>query len=85
LTEAIQAVGFRGQKEAQDREAISQTEYALLAETVNETTNQLNGIINYAQVLADSEDDELSADQKDLLGKIMETGGDIARSWKKIQ
>ncbi len=85
LAEAIKTAGIKGRGLAQEQQAASQADYALLAETVNETTNQLNGIINYAQILADSEDGELSADQKELLGKIMETGGDIARSWKKIQ
>jgi hypothetical protein len=85
LAEAIRSVGIRSQRVAQDQEATAQADYALLAETVNETTNQLNGIINYAQVLVDSGEDELSADQIELLTKIMETGGAIARSWKKIQ
>ena len=31
---------------------------ALLAETINETTNQLNGIMNYAQLLSDTAEEE---------------------------
>lgn len=85
LTEAIRGAGIRGKGQEHDQHSAPQADYSLLAETVNETTNQLNGIINYAQILADSEDDELSTDQKELLGKIMETGGAIAGAWKKIQ
>lgn len=57
-------------------------ERRLLAETVNETTNQLNGIINYAQILAD--DDSRSQEERELLRKIIDSGGDIAESWRKI-
>lgn len=39
LTEAIQTVGIRGRGLAKEQQAASQADYALLAETVNETTN----------------------------------------------
>ncbi len=58
---------------------------ALMAETVNETTNQLNGIINYAQLLIDSHDgSELSDEQKMMLEKIMESSLEIAKDWQKL-
>ena len=58
---------------------------ALMAETVNETTNQLNGIINYAQLLIDSQDSaELSEEQRLMLEKIMENGLEIAKDWQKL-
>lgn len=84
LTEAIRSLGNKIQNEEKDT-TVGDASYGLLAETVNETTNQLNGIINYAQILADSEEGQLTADQKELLVKIMETGTTMARSWKKIQ
>ena len=52
-----------------------------LAEVVNETTNQLNGIINYAQLLADSSSMARGSEEEHLLHKIMEAGNDMARSW----
>ncbi len=58
---------------------------ALLAETVNETTNRLNGIINYAQLLSDSADQlGMAEDQKEMLQKIIDSGVNIAREWQKI-
>lgn len=60
-------------------------QYSVLAEIVNETTNRLNGIINYAQLLYDMGDRENPAQNKELLGKIMTAGSEIAGIWKKIQ
>lgn len=58
---------------------------ALLAETVNETTNQLNGIMNYAQLLCDSADElALPAKEREMLEKIIEGGTRIAGAWGKI-
>ena len=84
LTEKIKSqIKRRSSAEEREKGTVS-AQYDLLAETVNETTNQLNGIINYAQLLADSEDRELPDQQKELLDKIMEAGTDIARSWKNL-
>jgi nitrate/nitrite-specific signal transduction histidine kinase len=59
---------------------------ALLAETVNETTNRLNGIMNYAQLLYDSSDQmQMKEEQKSMLRKIMDGGVDIAHEWQKIK
>ncbi len=58
---------------------------ALLAETINETTNQLNGIMNYAQLLSDSaEEEDLSEEKKRMLGKIIEGGAKIASVWRRV-
>ena len=57
---------------------------ALLAETINETTNQLNGMMNYAQLLSDTADDQdLSEEQKEMLQKIIEGGSKIASVWRR--
>jgi hypothetical protein len=46
---------------------------------INEATNQLNGIINYSQLLADScEMENASGDQKQILGKIIQNGEQCA-------
>ena len=59
---------------------------ALLAETVNETTNGLNGIINYAQLLYDSSDQlQLTEEQMVMLQKIIDSGVHIANEWQKIK
>lgn len=59
-------------------------ELSLIAETVNETTNQLNGIINYAQLLADEESRDLSSEESELLQKIIDSGVSIAEKWQKL-
>lgn len=66
-------------------EKIDPDHYSLLAEIINESTNQLNGLINYTQLLADTEEQTYSRQQKELLGKILEIGTGIARSWQKLQ
>ena len=59
---------------------------ALLAETVNETTNRLNGIINYAQLLYDSSDQlQITDEQMEMLQKIIDSGAHIAHEWQKIK
>ncbi|MFW2367449.1 MAG: hypothetical protein ACN4GW_13610 [Desulforhopalus sp.] len=59
---------------------------ALLAETVNETTNRLNGMINYAQLLQDSADHlGMSEEQQDMLQKIIDSGVHIANEWQNIK
>lgn len=57
---------------------------ALLAEMVNETTNQLNGIINYAQILADDDSGTFSERERELLQKIIHSGVNMAETWQKI-
>ena len=57
----------------------------MLAETVNETTNQLNGIINYAQLLTDMAEEKASSpEEREMLRKIIDGGTRIAGIWRKI-
>gem|GEM_PF-402333 len=58
---------------------------ALLAEAVNETTNSLNGIINYAQLLYDSTDHAISEEHKEMIQKIIDGGARIAGQWQKLK
>jgi hypothetical protein len=59
---------------------------ALLAETVNETTNRLNGIINYAQLLKDSAEHlSMTQEQQEMLEKIIDSGAYIAEEWQNIK
>lgn len=57
---------------------------AVLAETINETTNRLNGMINCAQLLADTDNPARSNEEKALLERIIDSGARIAESWKKF-
>ena len=59
-------------------------EYGLIAEKINETTNQLNGIINYAQILADTKGEELTDQNVEMVEKIIDSGNEIAQSWQKL-
>lgn len=59
---------------------------ALLAGKVNETNNQLNGIINYAQLLYDSSEQlQMNEEQQEMLQKIIDSGVHIANEWQKIK
>jgi hypothetical protein len=62
----------------------SSLQHAILADMINETTNQLNGIINYAQIIADDADRDLSDRQREMLHKIIDSGQNIAKTWQKI-
>ncbi|SDO87288.1 hypothetical protein [Desulforhopalus singaporensis] len=56
-----------------------------LQEAVNETTNGLNGIINYAQLLYDSVDEVTdSEDRKEMLQRIITSGSEMAKTWQKL-
>ncbi|MBW1636605.1 MAG: hypothetical protein JRJ68_10065 [Deltaproteobacteria bacterium] len=51
---------------------------------INETTNGLNGIINYAQILADSgESDDMSDEQKRMIKKIISESEKTAMKLQK--
>jgi hypothetical protein len=85
LAEAIGQLALRSSIDGVKIEQNGTEVKALLAETVNETTNRLNGIINYAQLLSDSADQlGMAEDQKEMLQKIIDSGVNIAREWQKI-
>ena len=64
----------------------SQKTRMLLAEAINETTNRLNGIINYAQLLSDSDEaHKLSPEQLAMLDKIIDSGANIAQDWQNLK
>lgn len=89
LIELVDALQLRSSK-AKDQglfqtKELDHAHYALLGEVVNESVNHLNGIINYTQLLADTDETHYSREQKELLDKILETGAEIAQLWKKIQ
>ncbi len=85
LAAAIEQLALRS-SDRSSQESEGRDVQALLAETVNETTNRLNGIINYAQLLYDSADQlQLTEEQLTMLQKIIDSGGHIAHEWQKIK
>jgi hypothetical protein len=85
LAEAIEQLVLRSHGRV-GQESNGRDVEALLAETVNETTNRLNGIINYAQLLYDSSDQlQLTEEQLAMLQKIIDSGLHIANEWQKIK
>lgn len=85
LAEAIEQLALRSEGRV-GLEQNGRDVEALLAETVNETTNRLNGIINYAQLLYDSSDQlQMTEEQLAMLQKIIDGGVHIAHEWQKIK
>ena len=85
LAELAEAIGQRRQRGRQQDSDAGDAAMALLAETVNETTNQLNGIMNYAQLLSDTAEElDLPREHREMLHKIIEGGTRIAGTWGKI-
>lgn len=85
LTGAVRSL--LGEKEEAARQGEKrgvEREYAVIAEKINETTNHLNGIINYAQILADTESGGLTGHDLDMVEKIIVSGNEIAQSWHEI-
>lgn len=78
LSATREVAGDRGGEE------VSGFEQAMLAGVINETTNQLNGIINYAQLLADDDSPSRSSQERELLQKIIDSGTSIAANWQKM-
>lgn len=85
LAEAIEKLAIRSPDKS-SQEQNGRAVQTLLAETVNETINRLNGIMNYAQLLYDSADQQpLTEEQLAMLQKIIDSGADIANEWQKIK
>lgn len=82
LAQAIEDHLNKKQAPGADEEQSAQ--YSLFVEHINGSTNQLNGLINYAQLLADTDEHLYSHDQKELLKKIIETSTTIEKSWKQF-
>jgi len=55
----------------------------LLSGAMNETANNLNGIINYAQLLLEA-DSGLSAEQSEMLNNIVENAERISAHWQGL-
>jgi len=55
----------------------------LLSTIINETTNGLNGMINYAQLLLESEV-EIGSAQRQMLQQIIDNGERVASQWQDV-
>ncbi len=88
LTLAINefALSMGGQRHAPEGVGLEKQEArALLADTINETTNQLNAILNYAQLLSDTaEEAQLPEEKREMLQKIIDEGMKIANIWRRL-
>ena len=69
---------------SRDEGTDASADHDLLSETVNETTNNLNAVINYAQLLLESGSEELSAEQREMIGRIVASGERIGEQWQRI-
>jgi len=87
LVEGLESLARKANSENSNTSDESAQEAAkLLKEAVNESTNRLNGIMNYAQLLYDSLDDvEGTEEQRQMLQKIIDSGAGIAEEWQKIK
>ncbi len=68
--------------QGEDSSQVSE-EREILSRTINETANNLNAMINYAQLLLESET-QPSGEQKRMLEQIIDSGERIADQWQKI-
>ncbi len=69
---------------ARDTSLTIDPELNLLSKTVNETTNNLNAVINYAELLLESGPEELTAEQREMLSRIVDSGVRIGDRWQSI-
>ncbi len=78
----IRQLSVRSESAESPERGENDLQHSLFAEKVNETTNHLNGIINYAQVLVDNESGSLTEQEREMLQKIIDSGVTIAAAWK---
>lgn len=84
MTEVINGLLQHRQSENGENESLKKHDLQLAA-IINEGTNLSNGIINYAQLLSDSfQETTVTAEEKDILAKIIFSGERIADILKKI-
>jgi hypothetical protein len=86
LTDAMSELCRRNRTESGETESsMQQEQHKQLAAIINEGTNLSNGIINYAQLLADScQEKGDTSEEKMILAKIISAGERIADILKKI-
>lgn len=65
-------------------EAGGSPEQELLSQAINETTNGLNAVINYAELLLESDSEALNEEQRHMLHRIVESGSKVGGRWQSI-
>lgn len=84
LIEAIETQLRAGKMDAAKASDEELAQYSLFVEHINNSTNQLNGLINYVQLLVDTDEQLYSAEQRELLEKVLSTSREIEKSWQQI-
>lgn len=84
LVESVNTMLASRQSPDQSGDAPAEADHDLLSQTVNETTNSLNAVINYAELLLESGTDELSAEQREMVDRIVASGERIGTQWQRI-
>ena len=84
LVESVNTMLASRQSPDQGGDAPAEADHDLLSQTVNETTNSLNAVINYAELLLESGTDELSAEQREMVDRIVASGERIGEQWQRI-
>jgi len=65
-------------------ETAGSPEHEVLSQTINETTNGLNAVINYAELLLGSDSEALNEEQRQMLRRIVESGSKVGEQWQSI-
>ncbi|MEE4166811.1 MAG: hypothetical protein V2I35_12485 [Desulfocapsaceae bacterium] len=81
IMDSVKQIAMRGG--SGDNDFSQSKDRKILAGTINETTNGLNGMINYAQLLLESEA-PLLPEQRQMLKEIIGSGEHIAEQWQKL-
>ena len=84
LVDSVNTMLASRQPPDQSGDAPAEADHELLSQTVNETTNSLNAVINYAELLLESGTDELSAEQREMVDRIVASGERIGTQWQRI-
>lgn len=84
LVESVNTMLASRQSPDQSGDGPAEADHELLSQTVNETTNSLNAVINYAELLLESGTDELSAEQREMVDRIVASGERIGEQWQRI-
>jgi len=84
LVDAVNSTLVARQASPPGKTPTADAEHDLLSATVNETTNSLNAVINYAELLLESGGDELTAEQREMVGRIAASGERIGAQWQRI-
>jgi signal transduction histidine kinase len=84
LVDSVNRMLAESRSSDQGEAPLTGADHDLLSKTVNETTNNLNAVINYAELLLESGSEELTAEQLEMIGRIVDSGERIGEQWQRI-